>query len=182
MPVSSVVKQRTNVSGFTLIEVLVTIVIVSFGLIGLAGLLFSAVGAGQASMQRSVAVAMANDMGDRIRSNWQAVKAGSFDNVSLALYDGGGGCATTCMNSVCTPADQAAFDICIWKAELQKQLPNGKGSITADPSNLMCSIVSQACLYTVLVQWNAIDYNTAGADASKVFSANTASYSIRVQP
>lgn len=176
------IDRRSNASGFTLIEVLVTIVVVSFGLIGLAGLLFSAISAGQTSMQRSVAVAMANEMGDRIRANWMAVKAGAYDNVALTLYDGAGGCATTCMTSVCSPADQAALDICIWKAQLQKQLPNGKGSITGDPSNLMCSVPSQACLFTVVVQWNAMDYDTTGTNASKVFSANTASYTVRVQP
>lgn len=178
----SVLSKRQSASGFTLIEVLITIVVVSFGLIGLAGLMFSAVSAGQTSMTRSVAVAMANEMGDRIRANWMAVKAGAYDNAPLALYDGAGGCATTCMTSVCTPADQAALDICIWKAQLQKQLPNGKGSITGDPSNLMCSVPSQSCFFTVVVQWNAMDYDTTGGDASKVYSATTASYTVRVQP
>lgn len=171
----------TQQHGFSLIEVLVTIAIVSFGLLGIAGLLFSAINAGQVSMNRSVAVSLANEMADHIRSNWQGVKVGSFDNVDATVYGSAGGCPTTCVTTQCTPADQASLEICLWKAELQKRLPSGTGSIMADSGNLKCATLSKVCNYTVTVNWNESNYSS-GSSAAQLLATSTRNYSVQVQP
>lgn len=170
--------------GFSLIEVMVTIVIVSFGLLGLAGLLFSSVTAGQTSMSRTVAVDLANEMADRIRANWKAAKEGKFDAVLESDYaDLSAGCTTTCMSGSCTPSEQAVLDICLWKAQLQKQLPAGAGSISANPDNpnLKCANVAVPCSFRVNVSWNESRYDSA-ASANSLFQNSKTSYSVSVQP
>ena len=57
-------------SGFSLVEILVTIVILMFGLLGLAGLQGHALTAQTESYQRSQALILVKDMGDRIRINY----------------------------------------------------------------------------------------------------------------
>ena len=55
--------------GFTLIEVLVTLVILTFGLLGIAGLMAKGQRASFEAYQRQAALAIANDMAERMRSN-----------------------------------------------------------------------------------------------------------------
>ena len=58
-----------SVAGFSMIEVLITIVILMFGLLALAGLQGRAVTAQMESYQRSQALILLKDMADRISSN-----------------------------------------------------------------------------------------------------------------
>lgn len=168
--------------GFSLIEVMVTIVIVSFGLLGLAGMMFSSLTAGQVSMSRSVAVNLSNEMADRIRANWKAVKAGAFDDIAKTDYaDQGTACSTTCMTGVCDPETQAVLDICLWKKQIGRQLPGGMAEIEADPANLSCATASAACSFSVTVYWNESSYKEANA-ANAQFEMAQTSYSILVQP
>ncbi|MDR2260121.1 MAG: type IV pilus modification protein PilV [Azoarcus sp.] len=62
-------KHRIQQEGFTMIEVLVTIVILSLGLLGLAGLQISSLKMSQSAGARSVASQYAYAMLDKIRSN-----------------------------------------------------------------------------------------------------------------
>lgn len=55
--------------GFTLIEVLVTLVILTFGLLGIAGLMAKGQRIAFEAYQRQQAVALASDMAERIRGN-----------------------------------------------------------------------------------------------------------------
>ena len=54
-------------SGFTLIEVLVTLVILTFGLLGIAGLMAKGQRISFEAYQRQQAVALASDMAERSR-------------------------------------------------------------------------------------------------------------------
>ena len=55
--------------GFTLIEVLVTLVILTFGLLGIAGLMAKGQRASFEAFERQQAVALASDMAERVRAN-----------------------------------------------------------------------------------------------------------------
>jgi type IV pilus assembly protein PilV len=61
--------RRQLVRGFTLIEVLVTLVILTFGLLGIAGLMAKGQRVSFEAYQRQQAVALATDMAERIRAN-----------------------------------------------------------------------------------------------------------------
>lgn len=172
--------QHLRENGFSLIEVLVTIAITSFGLLGVAGLLMSAINAGQVSMNRSVAVELANDMADNIRSNWQALNGGSFDAVPAGASVASG-CSTQCMTGQCSPSDQANLQICLWRAQLNKRLPGGQGSIVVDTKNPKCVDQSLPCLVTVTVTWNESNYSSANS-ASQLLSTSANNYALQVQP
>ena len=61
---------KNKQSGTTLIEILVSVVVMSVGLLGLAGLQMNAMRFQKASSQRSEATQAAYDLGERMRSNW----------------------------------------------------------------------------------------------------------------
>ena len=61
--------RRSRQSGFSLVEVLITLVIMSVGMLGIAGLYVQSMQAGRTSMFRHHAVTLAGDVADRIRAN-----------------------------------------------------------------------------------------------------------------
>lgn len=70
-------------SGSSLLEVLVAVVILAFGLLGLAGLQATSVKSSHSAYQRSQATLLAYDMADRMRAARTDALAGLFDNGSI---------------------------------------------------------------------------------------------------
>ena len=66
---------KTTQRGFSLVEVLVALIIMSVGMLGIAGLYVQSMQAGRTSMLRHNAVTLAGDVADRIRSNPRAGNA-----------------------------------------------------------------------------------------------------------
>ena len=62
-------------SGFSLVEVMVSVLITSVSLLGMAGMQITSKRAGQEALQRTAATAMAMDILERMRSNPQALAA-----------------------------------------------------------------------------------------------------------
>lgn len=109
-----------TVAGFTLIEVLIALIIMSVGMLGIAGLYVHSMQAGRTSLFRHNAVILAGDVADRIRAN---PRAG-------AAYTGAGA-NNNCVNGGvnCTPAEMAANDIFLWDQQAVNSMPNGDVTI-----------------------------------------------------
>jgi len=136
--------------GFSLIEAMVALVVVSVGMIGIAGLYGQGLSAGRTALYRTQAVNLAADMADRIRVN----------RLGGANY-GGAAANNNCdppgaVN--CSPAQMAAHDLSVWTNQVQAQLPNGVGTVqvagTSPPT------------YTITVTWQetglgAVNYQLA---------------------
>jgi len=126
-------------TGFSLIEVLITLVIMSVGMLGIAGLYVQSMQAGRTSMFRHHAVTLAGDVADRIRANPRAaadytVDDGANNNCVLGGAD-------------CSPTEMAANDIFLWKAQAAESLPGGDVTIVLDNA-----VVPP--LYSITVSWN----------------------------
>lgn len=106
-------------TGFSMVEVLVTLVILSFGLLGVAGLLVSGVSNAASSEAMSKASQLAADMADRIRAN--PVVAVSATSQYITTY------ADVPPTS---PTSIAERDKKEWLEALAAQLPQGDGKIT----------------------------------------------------
>lgn len=110
-------------AGFSLIEVLIALVIMSVGMLGIAGLYVESMQAGRTSIFRHNAVTLASDVADRIRANPTA----GVD------YQGPGGNNNCVLGNVdCTPAQMAANDIDLWRTQAAAMLPSGDVVITFD--------------------------------------------------
>jgi len=113
--------------GFSLVEVLITLVIMSVGMLGIAGLYVQSMQAGRTSMFRHHAVTLAGDVADRIRANPTA------DIAYIAPVGVDNGCV---MGGVdCTPAQMAANDILLWKDQAATTLPGGDVTIVHTAEN-----------------------------------------------
>lgn len=71
-------KIKMHMKGFTLVEVLVALLILSIGLLGLAGLQAGGLRSNHSAYLRSQAVMLAHDMADRMRSNPVAAAADCY--------------------------------------------------------------------------------------------------------
>jgi len=102
--------------GFTLLEILIALVIISIGLLGVAALQVSAQKAEMESFQRSRAMILLNDMANRISANRDAAGCYTTGN----SFIGTGGEPKAC-NSFGIPSTQelALADLQAWDAALE---------------------------------------------------------------
>lgn len=117
--------------GFSLIEVLVTLVILTFGLLGVAGLQATSLRSTVESASRGMAVRLANDMADRMRL--EPVQAGAY--VAAAAGDQSQADSSRCYSSTgCQGADRVTATVGEWQRLLAARLPGGEGIVCRDAS------------------------------------------------
>ncbi|MEM9689234.1 MAG: type IV pilus modification protein PilV [Pseudomonadota bacterium] len=123
--------------GFNLVEVLIALIIMSIGMLGIAGLYVNSLQAGRTSMFRTQAVLLAGDVADRIRANPSAgaayTEAGSNKNCVSATAD-------------CSAADMAANDVFLWTAQASESLPAGTVGIVRNDTPFPAE-------YTITISW-----------------------------
>jgi len=71
--------KQSEQRGATLLEVLVAIVVLSFGLLGMAGLQIAALQSNRSALESSRATMLAYDLLDRMRANLREVRKGEYD-------------------------------------------------------------------------------------------------------
>lgn len=113
--------------GFTLLEVLITLLILSIGLLGLAGLQLTGLKLNDSAEQRSQATILAYDILDRMRAN-RAVAEGGGYNITTATDPAASSCAGAARN--CTPEAMKNYDLYEWRQILAERLPGGTGQIS----------------------------------------------------
>jgi type IV pilus assembly protein PilV len=109
---------RHGCRGFTLVEVLVAVLVLSIGLLGIAGLQLNGMRNNHIAYVRTQATVLANGMLDRIRANRDAFASGDYD---LAKSD-----------APAAPSGGATIeetDLYEWTQSLSTLLPSGDGAI-----------------------------------------------------
>lgn len=129
--------------GISLIEVLVTLLVTSIGLLGIAAMQAKSLQFNHGAYLRSQANILAYDMADRMRLNRDAARAGQYN---LALSAG----KPTASNIVTTDQNQ-------WLTLIESVLPAGDASV---------SCASNIC--TLTIQWQE-----AGRNADDSFDSFT---------
>lgn len=131
-------------SGFNLIEILIAAVILSIGLLSLAGLQVASMKSASNATNKQQAAFMIHELMERMRSNPEAVLAGNY--VTNGVSCTGGSPPLDCGGAVeCTPAAIAAYDlytiqcgsnsVAATSSGLNQQLMNGAlGVVCVTPS------------------------------------------------
>lgn len=121
--------------GFSLLEVLISTLVLAIGLLGIAGLQLNAVRFNSSAQLRAIAVSQAGNIIDRMMANPAGVDSSAYNNVSGTPSD------PSC--SVCTPAQIAQHDIHQWNTNNATLLPLGQGTVTRNGD-----------LFVVTVRWD----------------------------
>lgn len=136
--------------GFSLLEVLITLVILMFGLLGIAGLMAKGQRASLEAFQRQQAISLADDMAERIRGNptqYAAYVAGAPLNSPLgegvSYNDFRQGNVPNCNAATnCSTTDLATYDLALWDGLL-----NGYYESQVGTGNSVGGIVNaQGCI------------------------------------
>lgn len=133
-------------AGFTLLEVLVALLVLSVGLLGLAALQTFSLKLNHQAYERTQATLLIDDIIDRMRANPEGVKLGAYNSVGPGAPPSYNNCATTDCR---TGTDFANYDIAMWKSAIQANgmLAAGTGAIES-PDGM---------LFTVTVTWQEHD-------------------------
>jgi type IV pilus assembly protein PilV len=127
---------RQAQTGMTLIEVLITLVLISVGLLGAAALQLTTLKNTQESYVRSQAALLAADILDRMRSNQTGFNAGNYDMPNDATgFDQAGAAGTV-----------AAADIAAWQTSINRLLPGSD-------SDAAGRIVRNGRVVTITIRW-----------------------------
>jgi type IV pilus assembly protein PilV len=176
-------QQRVRQNGFSLIELLVSIIVFSVGLLAVAGLQTVSKSANFESLQRTSASHVANGLLEDMRTNGDAI------NVYLGAPDLGGNViaaepAPNCagMTAVCNAAQKAAHDLWFWESMLDGEQEIGaegaSGGLVEPTICIDGPAGGGAGIYTVTVVWRGgvslVDsgLNTCGDGTGKYGAGN----------
>ena len=155
--VTTVAAQRIHARGFTLLEMLVALLVLSFGLLGMAGLQATGLRNNNNAYHRTQASVIAIDIIERMRANRAAAATGAYE---LALN----------ASPPASPSTQAEQDLFIWIDNIEDKLKNvGDGSVTCAPVPPSNRFVE--C--TVVVQWTEVQDKAQGAADNTQFVMST---------
>jgi type IV pilus assembly protein PilV len=173
-------------AGFSLVEVMVALIIISIGLLGIAKLqavvLSSTGSAGKRAVGAIAASSIASAMhADRaywsgVASNVPTVIQGATIASSPALASGGPDCRVT---RPCTPIQMASYDLTQWAVSAQTILPAYQASILclAPVPNL-----PNTCTITLTWTENTVAANKQGIVPAGGAAFQTPQYILYVQP
>ena len=161
-------KQR----GVSLIEVLVSVVIMSVGILGVAGIQVVSLQQNRSSIFRAEALQLANDILDRMRAN-------PLQNYAPVNFNAPPPGITGCTAAACTPPQMRHYDIAQWKCSINSEdadgtpfarcatlgiagaLPQGEGAIVDNNDDALCPVgPTEIC---AVVRWQDASDGTLGS-------------------
>lgn len=172
---------RPGAGGFTLVEVLVALIVLSVGLMGIAKMEGLAIASTAVATRRSLAAIEAASLGDSMhvdKAYWNTASAAditiSGNQVTQGLPVSP---APTCVQgSPCNAPDLAAYDLNQWAISLHSLLPDDTATVTCNTSTPI------QCLITISWSEQAVAINSAqAADAAGSAITNNA-YTLYVEP
>lgn len=151
-------RKRATDSGFTLVEVLVALVVLSIGLLGLAALQLSSLQFNTNSLLRTQATVVAYDLIDRMRSNRAGFTADAYNVLTASdaatiitnygsCSGSGGSCNCEAGAPACNSSNLALYDLGKWYEQTDRLLP---GSIGNRPTISRNSATNEV---TVTINW-----------------------------
>ena len=164
--------------GFSLLEVMISMIIIMFGLLGIAGTQMLAINNTENARYQGVATSLASSLSAVMRGNfayWSTprtititgVAAGTASQTTLTSF----GTAPTyvnCAAAICSPSQMAYYDLLSYGLAVANALPAGTTAIT-------CGVaVPTTC--TVTLSWsenNVALSNATGAETGVLASGTT---------
>lgn len=165
--------------GFSLVEVLVALIVLSVGLLGIAKMQALALSSTTVASSRSLAAIEASSLADAMHANrvyWAGAPSFTVAGNTVTTLPA---TATACASS-CTPTQLAASDLQTWATALHALLPN-------DQANITCSNTTTPVSCTIQITWSekTIAINTqaqAQASSSASVDINNPQYTLYVEP
>jgi type IV pilus assembly protein PilV len=165
-------------SGFSLLEVLVALVVLSVGLLGIAKMQALGLSSTTVAGKRALAALEADSLAATMHENRAYWSTGAA--VGTQTFTGVVNGAASCLQGVaagpCTPAQLAAYDLQVWALNLNQLLPNYVATVN-------CQNNPVTCLVTITWTEKTLAISTNGqASAATAGGTNTPDYTLFVEP
>ena len=152
-------KRAGREQGFTLMEVLISMLVLSVGVLGVAAMQITSLQNLQSSGSFGVAAMMAHDIGERMWVNQAQVLAGAYDHDDLPNSP------PDCVADTCTAAEIADYDINDWQQQIKGYTTAGGTEVPPMLFNAYGSIAQEGTTnsYMISIHW---DDDRSGSDES----------------
>jgi type IV pilus assembly protein PilV len=143
---------RAANKGFSLIEILIALIVLSIGLLGHTKTLSVGLRATTDANLRTQATYLVNEMVERMRSNRPAAHSGYYAEIDYAGINCSINPAKICSEGVagtaveCTTNELADEDSYHWLCQVQSTLPGGEVSVS-----------TSAGVYSIQTRWDGLD-------------------------
>ena len=124
---------QSRQQGLTLIESMVTLLVISVGLLGIAGLHLTSMQQNSSALHHSKAVWAGYNMADRIRAN--ITRFGDYAGIDTV-----NGYSQDCGSGNCTTGQLVTSDAEQWARKV-RELPGGRGMITGNATRLVVTVM-----------------------------------------
>jgi type IV pilus assembly protein PilV len=128
--------------GVGMVEILVALVVLSVGMLGIAGLYVITLRSGGSAISRMQAIDLAADIADRIRAN----RGAGFSYATATATPGNNNCVGGA--TYCTPQQMANEDIFTWNNRIAQSLPGGPSGTIAVAG------ATTPLTYTITISWS----------------------------
>ncbi|MGD1824602.1 type IV pilus modification protein PilV [Chromobacterium violaceum] len=170
-------------SGFSMLEVLVALIVISLGLLGIAGMQAAAINSTSIARSRSLGAIAAQSMAAAMHANtayWGVLSAsGSWSVSASGVISGTPSLSQTVVCSAsgttCTAANIAGYDATQWGSGTISALPGGSGQIACNPASSATPVVC-----TITVYW--LEKSRSVNAASMTAATASQSYQMVVVP
>ena len=149
---------KTKQQGFSLIEVLVSILIMAIGLLGMASLQVNSARYQVIAQSRAIAAQYAGEIVEKMQANPTGAQAGAY-KLAKGAVPGTDICPTS---GKCEKEQRANSDLTVWRDVVTKALPGGDTEITYD--------ATKNEQYAVTVYWYEV---TTGNTQSFILNIRT---------
>jgi type IV pilus assembly protein PilV len=112
--------------GLSLVEVMVTLLIIGVGLLGLLGMQAKSLSTHRDSFDRKTAAELMSQIGERMRANHLGFMADAY---SSSMASGGTPTVAPTVSGAATAAEIAQRDLADWQSTVQNRLPSGAAYI-----------------------------------------------------
>jgi type IV pilus assembly protein PilV len=185
--------RRRRPAGFSLVEVMVALIVLSVGLLGIARMQSLALSSTSVASQRSMAAIEAESMAASMHENRGYWTTGdpsgatiTIQGATLAVPTGAAALVaaipTTCtpaQTSPCTPAQLAAYDLQTWATDL-------KGILPGDQAKIKCGTVTPvSCTINIVWAETSLAANSTQAQiqtSNPTSAVQNSTYTLYVEP
>lgn len=139
-------------SGFTLVEVLVTVFLISTGLLGLAAMEANTLSSNQSAYYTNQASLLAYSLSDRMRANKSNSSLLSTSTYAT-VFPKNAKSQPSCLSSYCAPNELAEEDLYEWFNLLKSALPG----CANDSININCAVITvndAANGFLITISWD----------------------------
>ncbi|MCF6288493.1 MAG: type IV pilus modification protein PilV [Proteobacteria bacterium] len=115
--------------GFSLVEVMIAVVVFSFGLLGIAGMMTVAVQSNHSGYMRSQAINLTSSINDMMSRNYFALWQGTYNGTYSGIINISGTSGICDTGDGCADIELANRDTQMWGSMISQALPNSSGEI-----------------------------------------------------